>query len=327
MNVTHPVTQLDEIDSYEILLSIIIPVFNCEEFIIDALHSLSPIKSRKDIQIIIVNDGSTDNSFKKINDFISNHQNKKLFKVINQENQGVSYSRNIGLSYAKGKYIGFLDGDDIFLNKFFETVIPIIKENQEEIIEFGFVRFNCSESVSSKSFKHFYSFNGKYLMQNVIDHIFAKTAWYPPIRIYRRDLWKNIYFPKNVAFAEDTMTITHIFKKAKSIYFIQEALYGYRYNSHSASSNHTIKQLKDLKNFYWEISNQLTFNKILKVRLARTISFFCHELNQFDNQYIEIREDAVSQRLSFKILQKMLFSDLFFFFFPGVYDFFNKKRF
>lgn len=98
-------------ESYDFKISVIIPVYNTQEYIHESLNSIiNQSMELKDIQIIIVNDGSTDDS-----DFILS-KFQKLYpdniKYISKENEGVSIARNTGLKYAKGKYINFIDSDD-----------------------------------------------------------------------------------------------------------------------------------------------------------------------------------------------------------------------
>ena len=94
-------------------ISVIMPVYNSEEFIEIACESLNN-QTFKDFELICVNDGSTDNSLKKINEL---NEKYGFIKVFNQENQGSGEARNNGLDKASGDYVAFLDADDIFIDE------------------------------------------------------------------------------------------------------------------------------------------------------------------------------------------------------------------
>lgn len=129
-----------------ILLSVIIPIYNVEEFVRSSLESiLNQGIDESSCEIILVNDGSTDNSMAMIQDIVDAHAN---IRIINQENQGLSVTRNNGLSVAKGEYILMHDSDDLLipgslkplLDKALETkadlvVADFLKKSNEEIAE------------------------------------------------------------------------------------------------------------------------------------------------------------------------------------------------
>lgn len=96
-------------------VSIIIPAYNVEKYIPRTLESIKS-QTFKDIEVIVINDGSTDNTLTIVKNFLKNVDFS--YKIITQKNQGVSAARNRGIKEAKGKYICFLDGDD-FYDSFF----------------------------------------------------------------------------------------------------------------------------------------------------------------------------------------------------------------
>lgn len=117
----------------ENLFSIIIPVYNVEEFVADSLESV--LEQDRDVlsktEVLLIDDGSTDGSAAICHNYVSKYPT--LFKYIHQENQGVSAARNHGISRAKGKYIGFLDSDDTYSQGVFRDVIDFFTENEHEI--------------------------------------------------------------------------------------------------------------------------------------------------------------------------------------------------
>lgn len=113
-------------------VSIIIPVYNVEKYLEKCLDS-AVSQTLKDIEIICINDGSTDSSQEILNNYKKNYNN---IKVINQENKGISSARNLGLNIAKGEYIYFLDSDDYINVKTMEICYKELKKNNLDIITF-----------------------------------------------------------------------------------------------------------------------------------------------------------------------------------------------
>ena len=317
-------TQTDPNNS-DFLLSIIIPCFNCEKFIYEALSSLIEF-NKAELEILLIDDGSSDNTKVEISKFINTHQDIINIKVFSQKNSGVSAARNLGIDNASGQYIGFLDADDKFLSQFSRNIYSLIKDHDEEIIEFGFIRFDTKINKKNPKFRPLHNFEGNYLLKDIIEDIHASTVWFPPIRIYKRSLWGDVRFPEDHCYAEDTMTIPKIFSNASSIFFINKPLYGYRYNRDSVTSNHSKKHLQNLINFYWSIDQDNSIDRILKIRLARGISYFVHELMEDQASYKEIKKDVASLVLNFGIKKKLLLPDLIYFLMPSIYDFLNALR-
>ena len=103
----------------DLLISIIIPAYNIENYIVRCLDSLLN-QTYKNLEVIVVDDGSSDNTGKIIDDYASKYEN---IKVIHKKNAGVSAARNSGIDVANGDYIGFVDGDDTVDKEMFEVLI------------------------------------------------------------------------------------------------------------------------------------------------------------------------------------------------------------
>lgn len=111
---------MQELSRKNIKLSIIIPVYNQEILVIRALES---IPEREDIEIIVIDDGSTDNTWNNLLEYRNNHiQNKNIILLYNEENKGVGYTINRGLDNAKGEYIVLLGSDDFFTDNFKDSL-------------------------------------------------------------------------------------------------------------------------------------------------------------------------------------------------------------
>ena len=138
-------------------ISVIIPLYNCENYVLRAIKSIQ-FQTILDIEILLIDDKSSDNTINLI-EKIQNEDNRiKLFK--NQKNMGILYSRSIGVLLSKGKYLFTLDNDDMFINNdIFETVTKISQEGNFDIVKF--------KSISNKDYKQ------NILNKNIIDSKFS----------------------------------------------------------------------------------------------------------------------------------------------------------
>ncbi len=170
-------------------VSIIIPCYNQERYILDCLQSVKQ-QSFVDWECIIINDGSTDQSKELIESYI---QNEPQFKLINGTNQGVSAARNTGFKSAKGKYLQFLDADDLILPDKIETHVKFLEKNPD--IDIVYCRY-----------KHLFQETGKtasYPFNNVSDKplenflfLWDRGVSIPPhAPLYRKAIWKEDYLP------------------------------------------------------------------------------------------------------------------------------------
>ena len=112
------------------MISVIIPLYNAENTILAALDSVKNQEGDFDFEIMVINDGSTDKSAEKVQQFIDENPQLKI-QLIHQENKGVSSARNAGLRLAKGEFIAFLDADDVWLPHKTKVMMKVLTENSE----------------------------------------------------------------------------------------------------------------------------------------------------------------------------------------------------
>jgi glycosyltransferase involved in cell wall biosynthesis len=139
------------------MISIVIPAYNASETIINAVKSISS-QTYKNWELIIVDDGSKDNTVKVLNTFFKTLSQDEAYKIrlIQQGNQGPSVARNTGIELAKGKYIAFLDSDDVWLDTKLETQMEYIEKDESIYLcstGFGKKRVKCSSDSRTISFK------------------------------------------------------------------------------------------------------------------------------------------------------------------------------
>ncbi|MBQ2873323.1 MAG: glycosyltransferase [Bacilli bacterium] len=196
-------------------VSIIIPAYNVENYIDKCLNSLVK-QSLKDIEIIVVNDGSTDNTQKVIDKYAKKYSN---VIALEKENGGVSEARNLGLKKATGKYIGFLDSDD-WIDK------DMYKKLYQKAISEDFDIVACDTEAIFPDKKQYISSNIK---NDFVSNKELMIDAYAVIwnKIYKKDLIKEITFKKGMNFCEDVEFLYMVYSKAKKIGVIHEPLHNY----------------------------------------------------------------------------------------------------
>ena len=231
-----------------IKLSVIIPVYKVEKYIIECLESVC-CQLVDGVEVILVNDGTPDNAMLMAHQYISEQyiHLKGQFVFIDQENQGLSGARNTGISVAKGEYLMFLDSDDVIEKEFFLKIFNVLKNQNIDIVQYKAYRFrdDQNQKINFMVDSPFVQ-QGKLLDEDVLKFIFNTSNWFAWLRVYKRDLFNDILFPLGRLY-EDAYTVPFIILKAKKICFINECLIGYRYNDQGITAKITPKSLEDLK--------------------------------------------------------------------------------
>ena len=225
------------------LISVIIPVFNVEAYLDKCITSVVQ-QSYKELEIIVVDDGSTDNS-PQICDNWSVRDER--VHVIHKENGGLSDARNAGLAVATGHYISFVDSDDWLKPQFMEILMRTLKENTADIAECGvlyvdekehILRERCypeKKAVKSKieAFKSLIKEDGIY-----------QTVWN---KLYKRDVLEGILFEKG-KYNEDDFWTYQVFDRLERLIVISDKLYCYLQRESSImGTGYQIKRLDGLK--------------------------------------------------------------------------------
>ena len=220
-----------------IKLSIILPIYNVSKYIIRCLQSISTQELNNDIELILVDDGSPDNSIKLAIEYLNSYPNLNK-QIIHQKNKGLGGARNTGLDYARGEYIWFVDSDDEITHNAINLILTQLNK-KNEIIVFDFYKVdrkgNCllinlySNPLSN--------INGIQFTQS----IFIATVWN---NIYNRlFLIKNNIRFKEHFYHEDIEFNMQIFPFATSVSYINDTIYKY----HTQNINSIMNSIK-LKN-------------------------------------------------------------------------------
>lgn len=219
-------------------ISIIIPVYNVEKYLNKCLDSIVK-QSYKNLEILIIDDGSKDNSLKIAREY---EKRDNRIRVFTQKNSGVSSARNLGIKNSTGDYITFVDSDDWLELDMYEKIIDRFNESIDAVV-YSFIR-----EYPNRSEREVIPFEKETILNE--EEIYSKwifnlisgederesyimaTIWRC---IYRRNIIEeySILFDNDLSYAEDLIFNLKYFTKCKKIYIYNEALYHYRFNTNS----------------------------------------------------------------------------------------------
>lgn len=208
--------------------SLIFPLYNVEKYLNRCLDSVIK-QSLMDIEIICVDDGSTDNSFNIAKQY---EKDDRRVKAIKKENGGPSSARNAGLKMAKGDYICFLDSDDYIENNFCERIYSEILEHRPDIIVFGGNIFPLTKDTDPWTYNNLSPWS-KIYPRFTSDVLLSPNRGYPFAwrNCFKRKylIKKKLVFNEELSMGEDTVFQVCAFPGARKIVFISDKLYNYRY--------------------------------------------------------------------------------------------------
>ena len=235
----------------ECKLSIIVPVYGVEKYIDKCLNSLVK-QSLKEIEIIVVNDGTKDNSQKIIDKYVKKYPDK--IKSYIKENGGQGSARNYGLKKATGEYIGYVDSDDFVEKDMYKKLYNKAKENNYDIVVCG--NYNVSEDYQNKNIDTFIN-NYNTDLENIF---FGKMAVWN--KIYKRDiLIKNKLEFKEKVWYEDLAFTLKAIMNSNTFAFIDEPLYDYLIREGSTMNNSNVQRNLEILDAFNDILSYIQHNK------------------------------------------------------------------
>lgn len=268
------------------LVSIIIPIYNASRYLNDALNCIKN-QTYKNIEVICVDDGSTDNSINIIETFTKNDSRFRLFK---QQNLHAGIARNAGLQNAKGEYVIFLDADDLFSKKLISTLIKAAKQDNSDMVVCNYYSFSNNKMLKQKHTQKYAGTNKAPL--DIKDDVFQMTIGAPWNKFYRMDfirrtgiLFQGTLNSNDIFFTRMTTVL------AEKISFIDNRLISYRVfnknslqgdvnkssTSFSVACSAIIDELKNkdlfitYKNSIQQYAIELCFTALEKARDSSTI--------------------------------------------------------
>lgn len=235
----------------ECKLSIIVPVYGVEKYIDKCLNSLVK-QSLKEIEVIVVNDGTKDNSQKIVDKYVKKYPDK--IKSYIKENGGQGSARNYGLKKATGEYIGYVDSDDFVEKDMYKKLYNKAKENNYDIVVCG--NYNVSEDYQNKNIDAFIN-NYNTDLENIF---FGKMAVWN--KIYKRDiLIKNKLEFKEKVWYEDLAFTLKAIMNSNTFAFIDEPLYDYLIREGSTMNNSNVQRNLEILDAFNDILSYIQHNK------------------------------------------------------------------
>ncbi|MGP5029609.1 glycosyltransferase family 2 protein [Corynebacterium casei] len=204
------------------LVSVIVPVYNVAEFVDSCLKSLLG-QTYKDIEIVVVDDGSTDNTPEVCSEM---SRRDPRIRVINQSNRGVSAARNKGVSEARGEYVCFVDGDDIAHPKMVERLVRSLESAHADVACAGYERFTSHyvpvdlphESASC-------TFSAQAACSELLYQRIPNGPW---AKLFPRVVLADVPFLESLRLGEDLLMNFDVFSRSAQVVVLEEPLYGYR---------------------------------------------------------------------------------------------------
>lgn len=220
------------------LISVIIPMYNAEKYIERCLQSVMN-QTYPHIEIIVVDDGSTDKCGIIVQTLAKNSKNR--LKYFRKQNSGVSATRNYGLEKTTGDYFAFVDADDWIALDMYEKMWELLQQHNADLVMCGRTRVTDNEEICypDKGIQHFY--DGKVDMRQLSNQFDLNIL---PNKLYSRKLWGNLRLPENMSYAEDLYLVPDLLRRTKHIVYTSKGYYYYYENFVSASFHLSDEKLK-----------------------------------------------------------------------------------
>lgn len=260
-----------------ILISVVIPVFNAEKYLVSCIESLLS-QSFSSCEFIFINDGSTDSS----SAIIATYQKKdSRIRLLHQENQGVSNARNKGIAMAKGKYLGFVDADDFVQENYLEELYHLINHADGELALCGFEgsaqRFLPDGALLLK----------KENESEIIDLFVSFLIFGPVYKLYQTEIIKanSIRFPEEVKYGEDLLFNLKYLDFISRIDITSKVLYIYNVGvPNSLAKQYSLKRYADVEIQIKEIESYFDRLKLDSAKTRNYLSDFYY-WNVYDSIY------------------------------------------
>lgn len=257
-------------------LTVIIPVYNTEKYLDRCLDSVLN-QSYKNIEIIIINDGSTDNSFSVIKRYL---ENNSIIYIQLEKNCGLGNARNVGLDNASGDYVAFLDSDDWIDSNFYYILIEALEKYSLDTTIAGII--NEYDDRKAFTYRYRYPYNnqitGKFAL-NLLIKSANQDIYITPIvnnKVYRRSIIKNLRLKfLNNNYNEDDIFSFQLFSQVKSVGVVKDTFYHYYQRSSSITGQFQQKHIDDLVFAYKYLLQETKLTKTDK----NIVSYFDRNLS------------------------------------------------
>lgn len=218
------------------LVSIVVPIYNSESFLQECLNSIKN-QTYKNIEVLLIDDGSNDSSGSICDDFVLDNKNAKVY---HNDNMGVSVSRNYGINHSRGKYIYFCDSDDILCERIIEKFVNNINKTNSDLVSCGYTKFKIASTIQFCTDSSYLIFNSNLKTIQLFNN--SKCTGYLWNKLFDTRIIKenNIEFDTDLEVLEDMLFCLRYIVYCRSICILDKAiLYAYR-DCNESSITHSI---------------------------------------------------------------------------------------
>ena len=224
------------------LISVIVPVYNVKTYLDECIQSILN-QTYKKLEIILVDDGSTDGSGELCDSYA---QVDSRINIIHKENGGLSDARNKGMEVATGEYIGFVDADDYIESNMYEVLVNAAKEKDAVLVSARYKYSGDRKDTTPGETGAVNSIESVDFLSHLISQdgiiVTSYSVW---DRLYKRSLISSLRFPKGLCY-EDIVFSTKAILDAKKVIYVDKKLYNYRVRNDSISQGHELRYDKRL---------------------------------------------------------------------------------
>ena len=295
-------------------ISVIVPVYNCEKYLEKCINSILS-QTFDDLELILINDGSSDNSGKVCDYF---KETDSRIKVIHQKNMGVSVARNVGLDISNGKYIGFIDGDDYIESDMYEFLYNNIKKNEAEVaicgIENIFIKNDGSEKLihQTSDFSGVKVLNGEEAFsESLKSKIFSVN---PVNKLFDKKLFDGKRFPEG-KISEDAFLIPKVLSKASKVVCSSDIKYYYVRHENSITTSSFFEKDWNVTEAYFNHLNTVKkhYPKLIKEAEFRYFWSYTYVLDKMIVSKNKVNKSDYDKAIKFikKNILKIIFNPYF----------------
>jgi hypothetical protein len=281
------------------LLTVVIPAYNVDGYIEEALDSVLSQPYIDDIDIVVIDDGSSDSTFAVVSR-VMERDSAGHIRLIRQRNRGLSGARNAGIAAVRTPYVGFLDGDDIFLPDFSASIVPLLAEGTWDMLEYNVsIIDDHSRNLDTIELVPQAIGGGSPVDHTMRMHFAEAFHTFVWARVYRTNLFGPAPFPLGRNY-EDIAVVPSVYLSAHSVYKIARSLIGYRRRFGSITQRAPVQHVRDLQATGREVLEKITdgeqeeFWLTIFRKLFRRACHICARVDRasFSDGFVTIKQMA-----------------------------------
>lgn len=316
----------------KINVSFVVPVYNVEKYLRHCIDSIL-MQSSINMEIILINDGSTDKSLNICRDYANKYE---FIKIIDKKNEGVSVARNLGIKYSTGEYICFMDGDDYYCDNFAKKFYDICMKNELDIIRGQYKIYDEDKKRTIDNYKEIPYINTLLSGRNFLDLSIKNNSneVVPWLGFFKRKflLDNNIFFPEGIAYEEDQLFFIKALL-ATNCNIIQTSTYFYTYVKRKGSCTAHPK-ITNIEDACYITKKEIEFIDSLELELQIKMSAYIYaswsffqvttlygRLSKKDQQliYKKIPSEIMDHAIKYPTSKKNKYKVILFKYFPFIY--------